>query len=113
MPRRVMADVTLPSGTRLPEGTIVVRSHDSANRDPRVFANPHHMDFDRYPNPHLSYGHGAHFCVGAHLGAMEIRTAIALLLREIPGLRLSVPASEIRWKPGHTITSPEALPVSW
>ncbi len=111
MPRRVMSDVTLPSGARLSEGDIVIPSHDSANRDPRVFADPSRMDFDRYPNPHLSYGHGAHHCVGAHLGAMEIRTAMALLLRELPGLRLA--AEEVRWKPGHTVTCPEALPVSW
>ncbi len=113
MPRRVMSDVILPSGARLSEGDIVIPSHDAANRDPRVFASPTRMDFDRAPNPHLSYGHGAHFCVGAHLGAMEIRTAIALLLRELPGLRLSVPAREVTWKPGHSVTSPEALPVTW
>lgn len=71
------------------------------------------MDFDRDPNAHLSYGYGAHYCIGAHLGALEIRTAIALLLRELPGLRLPVPAGEVRWKAGHSIPGPEELPVEW
>jgi cytochrome P450 len=113
MPRRVMADVELPSGTRLSEGDIVIPSHDAANRDPRVFEDPERMDFGRDPNPHLSYGYGAHFCVGAHLGALEIRTAIRLLLRDLPALRLAVPSADVRWKAGHSIMSLEALPVTW
>lgn len=113
MPRRVLADVELPSGARLTRGDIVIPSHDAANRDPRVFPDPDRMDFDRAPNPHLSFGHGAHYCLGAHLGALEVRAAIAALLRELPGLRLAVPAAEVRWKSGHSITSAEALPVEW
>lgn len=113
MPRRVMADVTLPSGARLAEGDIVVPSHDAANRDPDVFPDPERMDFDRAPNPHLSFGHGPHHCIGAHLGALEVRTALGLLLRDLPGLRLAVPPDQVRWKAGHAILGPVALPVAW
>jgi cytochrome P450 len=113
MPRRVMTDVTLPSGYHLSEGDIVIPSHDAANRDPDVFPDPERTDFDRDPNPHLSFGYGPHYCIGAHLGAMEVRTAIAMLLRKLPGLGLAVPADEVRWKPGHAILGPAALPVTW
>lgn len=113
MPRRVMADVELPSGTRLSEGDIVIPSHDAANRDPLVFPEPDRMDFGRDPNPHMTYGHGAHYCIGAPLGALELRVAIGSLLREIPGLRLGVPPGDVRWKAGHSLVSPEALPVEW
>ncbi|MGC5054910.1 cytochrome P450 [Micromonospora sp. DT48] len=113
MPRRVMADVTLPSGTRLAEGDIVIPSHDAANRDPRVFPDPERMDFGRDPNPHLSFGYGPHYCIGAHLGALEVRVALALLLRELPTLRLAVAPDEVRWKQGHAILGPAALPVTW
>lgn len=113
MPRRVMADVELPSGARLSEGDIVIPSHDAANRDPQVFPDPERMDFDRDPNPHLSFGYGPHYCIGAHLGALEVRTAIALLLRELPGLRLAVSAHEVPWKAGHAILGPKELPVTW
>lgn len=113
MPRRALTDVTLPSGAHVAEGTIVVPSHDAANRDPEVFADPERVNFDRSPNPHLSYGYGAHHCIGAHLGGLEIRTAIMVLTRELPTLRLATPATQVKWKAGHSITSPEALPVRW
>ncbi|MFE9656464.1 hypothetical protein [Micromonospora sp. NPDC006431] len=44
---------------------------------------------------------------------LKVRTAIALLLRELPSLRLAVPADEVRWKPRHGILGPTALPVTW
>ncbi|WDZ85795.1 cytochrome P450 [Micromonospora cathayae] len=113
MPRRVLADVTLPSGARLRAGELVIASHDAANRDPGVFPDPERMDFDRDPNPHLSFGYGPHYCLGAHLGALEVRTALGLLLRELPGLRLAVQPGEVRWKAGHSILGPEELPVRW
>ncbi|HEY0696618.1 MAG TPA: cytochrome P450, partial [Micromonospora sp.] len=113
MPRRVLADVELPSGARLRAGEIVIPSHDAANRDPRVFVDPDRMDFGRQPNPHLSFGHGPHHCSGAQLGALEVRTAVKLLLRELPGLRIGVPAEQVRWKAGHSILGPVELPVTW
>lgn len=113
MPRRVLADVELPSGARLRAGDVVIPSHDAANRDPEVFPDPERMDFDRDPNPHLSFGYGPHYCLGAHLGALEVRVALGLLLRELPGLRLAVPADEVRWRAGHSILGPEELPVRW
>ncbi|TYB98916.1 cytochrome P450 [Micromonospora sp. WP24] len=113
MPRRVLADVRLPSGVRLAEGDLVIPSHDAANRDPEVFPDPERMDFDRHPNPHLSFGYGPHYCVGAHLGALEVRTAVALLLAELPRLRLAVAPDEVPWKAGHAILGPAALPVTW
>jgi cytochrome P450 len=113
MPRSVLADVKLPSGAVVAKGTIVVPSHDAANRDPAVFTEPEQVNFGRSPNPHLSYGYGAHHCIGAHLGGMEIRTAISVLTQELPMLRLAVPATQVKWKTGHSVTSPEALPVRW
>ncbi|WP_433335629.1 cytochrome P450 [Spirillospora sp. CA-294931] len=113
MPRRVMADVELPSGVRLSEGDIVIPSHDAANRDPRVFDDPAEMNLRRDPNAHMSYGFGTHYCIGAPLGSLEIRIAIRALLRELPTLRLAVPSGDVRWKAGHVITTPEALPVEW
>lgn len=121
MPRRAMRAVTLPSGASLAEGDVVIPSHDAANLDPRVFDEPERMDFTRDPNPHLSFGFGAHHCVGAHLGALETRTGIRMLLRELPALRLDVaadPASpgatgDVHWKPGHSLVSPIAVPIIW
>ncbi|MFJ4102967.1 cytochrome P450 [Amycolatopsis japonica] len=52
----------------------------AANRDPAVFEDRHTFDPGRTHNPHLSFGHGVHFCLGAHLARMEVRIALAALL---------------------------------
>ncbi len=111
MPRRVTREATLPSGARLSAGDLVIPSHDAANCDPRVFADPHRMDFARDPNRHLSFGYGVHHCIGRHLGHLEVVTAIAHLTRELPALR--VPSEEITRKPGNAILSSETMPVAW
>jgi cytochrome P450 len=67
-------------GVRVPAGQIVVPWLAAANRDERVFAQPHRFDLHRTPNPHLSFGHGIHFCLGAPLARLEARVALRLLL---------------------------------
>ncbi|WP_371782900.1 cytochrome P450 [Streptosporangium subroseum] len=113
MPRRVMQDATLPSGARLQEGDVVIPSIDAAGYDPRVFSEPHRMDFARTPNPHLSFGYGPHHCIGRYLGHTEVATAIGLLVRNLPGLRLAVPAEDVPRKVGHAVSGPVRLPVKW
>ena len=113
MPRRVVQDVTLPSGEQLRAGDLVIPSSDAANYDPRVFDDPHRMDFSRDPNRHLSFGYGVHHCIGRHLGHLEVVTAMALLTRELPKLRLAVPSEEITYKPGHAVLGPTTLPGVW
>ncbi|MER5647748.1 cytochrome P450 [Streptosporangium sp. NPDC002524] len=113
MPRRVTHDLTLPGGEALRAGDVVVPSQDAANFDPRVFADPHRMDFGRTPNRHLAFGHGIHHCIGRHLAHVEMTTAIALLTRELPTLRLAVPVEDVPRKSGHAIRGPLTLPVAW
>ena len=67
------------AGQRIREGDKVVVSFASANRDEAVFAGADRFDIHRHPNPHLVFGHGPHFCLGAHLA----RTQMAALLREV------------------------------
>ena len=52
----------------------------SANRDPAVFDQPDHFEITRQPNPHLGFGHGVHYCLGAHLARLELRTLFQELL---------------------------------
>jgi len=76
--RTAAADCEL-AGQRIREGDKVVVSFASANRDEAVFADADRFDIHRHPNPHQVFGHGPHFCLGAHLA----RTQLAVLLREV------------------------------
>jgi cytochrome P450 len=66
---RFVTRPTTLGGEELRPGQRVVAMITAANRDPGVFADPHTFDPDRAVNPHLSFGHGIHFCMGAHLAA--------------------------------------------
>src|SRR5262249_11392823 len=83
----------------------------SANHDEEVFDTPGTLRLDREPNRHLALGAGAHYCLGAALARMEAQIAFRALLREAPGLRLSVPREEVRFKKIMALRSLHALPV--
>ena len=59
-----------------------------ANHDPAVFREPEHLDIARDPNPHLAFGYGLHFCLGAALARLETRIALTRLLERFPALSL-------------------------
>jgi cytochrome P450 len=80
----------------------------SANRDPAVFADPDRLDLARDPNPHISFGLGIHFCLGAPLARIELAESMGALLRLAPGLAL---AEEPVWKPGFVLRGLESLQV--
>ena len=71
-------------GRRVRRGEIVSLLLGSANRDPEVFPDPDRLDLGRQDNPHVAFGHGAHFCLGAALARLEAQEAIAGLLRRFP-----------------------------
>lgn len=85
--RRTALENTQLSGQQIREGDKVVLYYASANRDAEVFDNPDEFDITRESNPHLSFGSGTHFCLGATLARMEIRILFEELLRRFPEMR--------------------------
>jgi cytochrome P450 len=100
-------------GVTIPAGDVVLPLFASANRDPSVFADPDRFDVSRVPANHLAFGAGVHHCLGAQLARLELQEAFNGLLGRVPGLRLAVPASELRFKPGMALHSLRELPVKW
>jgi cytochrome P450 len=99
-------------GQTIPAGKLVLVMIGSANRDPKVFADAGRFDIARDPNPHLAFGHGIHFCLGAPLSRLEARIALPALLERLPHLAL---AETQPWEPRQALQvhGPNRLPVKW
>jgi cytochrome P450 len=95
-------------GTVIPKGAELGLLFDSANRDPEVFEAPDELRLDRRPNPHLTFGAGIHFCLGAPLGRMELQISFRTLLERFPDLEL---VEEPRFKPNYIIRGLDGLLV--
>jgi cytochrome P450 len=90
-------------------GTELALLFGSANRDPAIFPDPDRLDLARAENPHISFGAGIHFCLGAPLARLELEASFGTLLRRVPNLTLE---REPEWKAGFIIRGLKELVVS-
>lgn len=112
LPRCAQANIQL-EGVTIHAGDAVLPAIAAANRDPRVFRDPDRFDIVREPNPHVAFGYGGHYCLGASLARLELRAVVGSLFRRLPGPRLAVPIEQLRLR-RHLLTGGiEALPVGW
>jgi cytochrome P450 len=95
-------------GHTIHAGDKVVVWEGSANRDPNRFAEADAFRVDREPNPHLAFGHGAHFCLGAHLARLEIRVALSEFLGRMESFHLARPPE---WTRSNRHTGIRHLPI--
>ncbi|MFF8844940.1 cytochrome P450 [Streptomyces sp. NPDC015127] len=105
--RWVLDDIEI-DGTVIPRGSELALLFGSANRDGARFARPDELDLARTDNPHVSFGAGIHYCLGAPLARIELAASFGELLREAPGMRL---VAEPEWKPGFVIRGVRELRV--
>ncbi len=110
-PRIARENVTL-AGVTIPRGAWVIGVLGSANRDETVFRDPDTLDLTRDPNPHVAFGQGRHFCLGASLARMEAQVALTTLFARFPGLRLTQPAESLRWRALLPLRGLAELPVT-
>jgi cytochrome P450 len=94
--RRTATEDVWIGGHRIAAGDKVTLWWASANRDDRVFTDPHRFDISRNPNPHLAFGRGVHFCLGASLARMEMRVMFDALLDRVETLTPRGPVEYVR-----------------
>jgi cytochrome P450 len=106
--RTATADVEL-GGQSIRAGDKVVVWYGAANRDPAVFDDPHRLNLDRDPNPHLAFGIGPHFCLGSRLARLQFGVMLGELLKHYPRLRID---GEVRRTWSTFIAGVAHLPVA-
>jgi len=97
-------------GQIIPAGKVVLPMIGSANRDPKQFRDPNRFDITRDPNPHVAFGQGIHFCLGAALARLEGKVALTNFLARMKQFEL---ASSEPWEPrqGLHVHGPSRLPI--
>jgi cholest-4-en-3-one 26-monooxygenase len=108
--RRTATCNTEIAGQSIREDDKVVMFYPSANRDAEVFEKPDVFDVTRDPNPHLAFGWGPHFCLGASLARGEIRGIFSELLTRFPDLEVCGPVRRLR---SSTVNSIKSMPVQF
>ncbi|MCL2583719.1 MAG: cytochrome P450 [Streptosporangiales bacterium] len=108
--RRTATDDCAVGGQAIRAGDKVVVSFISANRDGAVFGDPDRFDIRRRPNPHLVFGHGPHFCLGAHLARTQMSALFSEVLTRTSSLSAAGPPSYLR---SNFQRGVKRLPVTW
>ncbi|RJL36220.1 cytochrome P450 [Bailinhaonella thermotolerans] len=102
------------AGRPVRRGDAVLPIIASANRDASVFTAADDFDPARRPNPHLAFGRGPHYCLGAHLTRLQLRIMLETLFARLPAMRLAIPREDLRWEePSSPLRAPLTLPVTW
>ncbi|MEU7898211.1 cytochrome P450 [Nonomuraea sp. NPDC049152] len=110
--RIATADVEV-GGVLIPAGSMVLAWIAAANRDEHAFPEPVRTDLERAKNEHLTFGRGAHFCLGAAIARLELQVGLAALIRRFPDLRPAADPADLRWRSGMVAFGPHDLPVTW
>jgi cytochrome P450 family 142 subfamily A polypeptide 1 len=109
MARTVTVDVEV-RGQRLRAGDQLMLFYPSANRDEDMFAAPDVLDIRRAPNPHLAFGFGPHFCLGASLARLELRVMFRELIDRLPDVQLATDDA-LPSRPSNFVSGLESMPV--
>jgi len=111
MARTATRDVEV-RGQQVHEGDQVMLFYPSANRDEDVFDGPHRFDVRRNPNPHVAFGFGTHFCLGASLARLEVRVMFEELLPRMADIALAAP-EPLRRRSSNFVSGLETLPITF
>jgi cytochrome P450 len=105
--RTATRDTTL-RGKTIREGDSVALFYASANRDEEIFADPFTFRIDRDPNPHLGFGIGEHFCLGAHLARLDLDVFFRQLAERLVDVELDGPVERLH---ASFVGGPKRMPI--
>jgi pentalenolactone synthase len=94
-------------------GELVLLHTNAANHDPAVFTDPERADITRTDAPHLTFGHGARYCLGAPLARIELQAVFTQLPHRFPDMRLAVDPTELKQREDTLTGGLLELPVTW
>ncbi|MGB8209150.1 MAG: cytochrome P450 [Mycobacterium sp.] len=112
IPRYARADLEI-DGVAIQSGDLLLLDIGSANHDPSMFSNPDRADISRKHAAHLTFGHGAHYCIGAPLARIELKTVFAQMIPRFPSMNLAVDAATLTMREDVLAGGLVELPVSW
>ncbi|MBB5800817.1 pentalenolactone synthase [Saccharothrix ecbatanensis] len=112
IPRYARTDLEI-DGVAVKAGELVLLDNGAANHDPTVFTDPDRLDITRPATAHLTFGHGARYCIGAPLARIELQVVFSQLVRRFPTLRLTVSVEELRMRRDVLTGGLAELPVRW
>ena len=101
------------NGQPIRAGERVLMNLPAGNWDSAFVDHPEDFDIDRNARGHLAFGFGVHQCIGGNLARVELQIALSTLVRRLPGLRLAVPAEDLRFADEQEIYTIHELPVVW
>jgi cytochrome P450 len=110
--RVAIEDFTM-CGQMISAGDMVLMNLPAGNWDPEFIDRPDTLDFERSARGHLGFGFGVHQCIGQNLARAELQVALSTLVRRLPGLRIAVPANELRFQNEKEIYGIDELPIAW
>src|ERR1700736_1184568 len=112
IPRYARTDLEI-DGVAIQSGDLLLLDIGSANHDPSMFSNPDRADISRKHAAHLTFGHGAHYCIGAPLARIELKTVFAQMIPRFPSMSLAVHAATLTMREDVLAGGLVELPVSW
>ncbi|GAA2397367.1 cytochrome P450 [Nonomuraea africana] len=112
IPRYARVDIEL-DGVTIRAGELVLLDTGAANHDADAFRDPDRFEVGRQGTAHLTFGHGAHYCLGAPLARIELQAVFSQLVPRFPAMRLAVPVEELRVRTDVLTGGLVELPVEW
>ena len=113
MTRTATRDVEM-HGKTIKEGQVVAIQWSAANRDPRHFQDPHKFDirrdFQKFNSKHIAFGYGSHFCLGASLARLELRTVLENLTQKVKRIRIPE-GKTVKWYSSSFTRGPDVFPA--